>query len=41
LRALERLEREAAIVMAEWKAAKAVNEVQALSSDAGAELSFA
>ena len=46
IRALERLEREAAIVMAEWKAAKAVNEVpartllEALSRDAGAELSF-
>ena len=46
MRALERLERKAAIVMAEWKAAKAVNEVpartllEALSRDAGAELSF-
>jgi len=29
MRALERLERKAAIVMAEWKAAKAVNEVPA------------
>ena len=41
MRALERLERKAAIVMAEWKAAKAVNEVpartllEALSRDAG------